>query len=98
MSVLITGIGNSAGALIVTSLGGVGVAPRTRATVPSGTTISHVENASGTHHCCKDLVGGRCGGLTHHSWDGSGGKLGWASVASPVVPRVSVSPGTGNSS
>lgn len=103
MSVVITGIGNTAGAVMVTSSGGLGVTPRTRVTVTSGTTINHLENASGTPHCCKNVDGERLGGVTHHSVDGSGSKKGrkksgWASVASPVRPRASVLPGTGNTS
>lgn len=72
VSVVMAGMGNTAGAVIVTLLGGVGVAPRTRTLVPSGTTMSPLENVSGTHPCRKNEKGERAGGFTHHTEKGSG--------------------------
>ncbi len=57
MSVVIVGIGNTAGAVSVTVAGGLGVSPRTRALVPSGTAAKRGEAISVAVHCIIDRWG-----------------------------------------
>lgn len=71
MSVGIAGIGNTVGAVGVTVTGGLGVAPRTRRLVSSGTRIKPVEAMSVAYHCECSEVGERAGGFTHHTKNGS---------------------------
>lgn len=95
VSLVMAGMGNTAGAVIVTYVGGLGVSPRTRTVVPPGTVIKHVEGSSVAKHCEIDEKGETVGGLTHHTKNGTGEKH-KRSGGSPVPPGASaVHPGTG---
>ncbi len=95
VSLVITGIGNTAGAVMVTGIGGFGVSPRTEAVVPPGTVIKHVEGPSVAKHCEARFDGITSGGFPHHTEKGSG-KNRKRSVTSPVTPGTSVgTTGTG---
>lgn len=93
--VVIAGMGNTAGAVMVAYVGGFGVTPRTRTVVPAGTVMKHVEGRSVAKHCMADKNGDTVGGLTHHTENGPGKKHKFP-VPPPVPPGASaVPPGTG---
>ncbi len=91
--VVMTGMGNTAGAVIVAVPGGFGVTSRRRSMGSPGTVMKHGEGAPVAKHCAWSSVGCRSGGLTHVSLCGPGRCI---TVASPVAPIVTVVPGTGN--
>lgn len=67
VSSVITGIGNTAGAVIVAGVGGLGVSPRTASVVPPGTVIKHLEGSPVAKHCATGKDGYSSGGLPHHT-------------------------------
>lgn len=95
VSVVMAGMGNTVGAVGVTVTGGLGVAPRTRTLVTSGTRIKPLEAMSVAYPCEKNAYGDSAGGLTHHTKNGSK-KYRYRSVHSPLVPGASIAPGIGN--